>query len=236
MSRPSKLHFYCHFHGWVTTHGWSSGNGGHHGDACQFMKPRPSEFTLPMLAARTPDAVPNHPGSTNVQRAANVPPSYCVPCIPPLGFVCPSLYPTTMPTSPVVTWPPPHSRFASPSPIPTLTEDSPTPLPPTVLVNPFASFNTTSPLPHTTYPLVPTTVSPSPASRFSHPNPFAALESDDSDDDTSPHTPLLCSINPSPILADSGATHVLLRESVLPSLAHLMRPAQLPPIPFTLPN
>jgi hypothetical protein len=25
-----------------------------------------------MLAARNPDAVPNHPGSTNVQRAANV--------------------------------------------------------------------------------------------------------------------------------------------------------------------
>ena len=96
LSRPSKLHFYCHFHGWVTTHGWPSGNGGHHGDACQFMKSRPSEFTPPMLAARTPDAVPNHPGSTNVQRAANVPPSHCVPCIPPLGLVCPSLYPTTM--------------------------------------------------------------------------------------------------------------------------------------------
>jgi hypothetical protein len=53
------------------------------------------------------------------------------------------------------------------------------------------------------------------------------LESDDSDDDevdeysTSPA--LLCSITPSPILADSGATHVLLRESVLPSLSHLMR-------------
>jgi hypothetical protein len=28
-----------------------------------------------MLAARTPDAVPNYPGSTNVQRAANVPPT-----------------------------------------------------------------------------------------------------------------------------------------------------------------
>ncbi len=25
LSRPSKLHFYCHFHGWVTTHGWPSG-------------------------------------------------------------------------------------------------------------------------------------------------------------------------------------------------------------------
>ena len=36
--RPSKLHFYCHHHGWVTTHGWPSGNGGHHGDACMFMK------------------------------------------------------------------------------------------------------------------------------------------------------------------------------------------------------
>ena len=53
LSRPSKLHFYCHFHGWVTTHGWPSGNGGHHGDPCQFMKSRLSEFTAPMLAART---------------------------------------------------------------------------------------------------------------------------------------------------------------------------------------
>jgi hypothetical protein len=51
LSRPSKLHFYCHFHGWVTTHGWPSGNGGHHGDTCLFMKSRPSEFTPPMLAA-----------------------------------------------------------------------------------------------------------------------------------------------------------------------------------------
>jgi hypothetical protein len=65
LSRPSTLHVYCHFHGWVTTHGWPSGNGGHHGDACQFMKSRLSEFTPAMLAARTPDAVPNHPGSTN---------------------------------------------------------------------------------------------------------------------------------------------------------------------------
>jgi hypothetical protein len=38
------------------------------------------------------------------------------------------------------------------------------------------------------------------------------------------------------ILVDSGATHVLLRESVLPSLAHLMRPAKIPPIPFPFPN
>jgi hypothetical protein len=38
MSRPSKLHFYCHYHGWVITHGWTFGHGGHHGDACQFMK------------------------------------------------------------------------------------------------------------------------------------------------------------------------------------------------------
>jgi hypothetical protein len=37
LSRPSKLHFYCHFHGWVTTHGWPSGHGGYHGDPCQFV-------------------------------------------------------------------------------------------------------------------------------------------------------------------------------------------------------
>ena len=36
-----------------------------------------------MLAARTPDAVPNHPGSTNVQRAQNVPSLQCLPCLPP---------------------------------------------------------------------------------------------------------------------------------------------------------
>jgi hypothetical protein len=40
---------------------------------------------------------------------------------------------------------------------------------------------------------------------------------------------------PSPSLTDPS-THVLLRESVLPSLAHLIRPAQLPPMPFTFPN
>jgi hypothetical protein len=50
---PSKLHFYWHHHGWVTTHGWPSGHGGHHGDSCMFMKSRPSEFTPAMLAART---------------------------------------------------------------------------------------------------------------------------------------------------------------------------------------
>ena len=38
------------------------------GDACMFMKTRPSEFTPAMQAARIPDAVPNHPGSANVQR------------------------------------------------------------------------------------------------------------------------------------------------------------------------
>ena len=178
-----------------------------------------------MLAARTPDAVPNHPGSTNVQRAANVPPSHCVPCLPPLGLVWPSPSPTTTQPYPVVTRPPPNSRFATPPLTPTLTEDGPTPLPshhaslsvswsrplvtlsvapsnfslpatnpnprtqhnlrhdppppsnpqptitpsrcasPTVLENPFTSFNTTSPLPHTTYPLIPTIVPPSPASR-----------------------------------------------------------------------
>ncbi len=94
-----------------------------------------------MLAARTPDAVPNHPGSTNVQRAANVPPSHCVPCLPPLGLVWPSPSPTTTQPYPVVT---PNSRFALPPLTPTLTEDSPTPLPPIIFENPFMSFNTTS--------------------------------------------------------------------------------------------
>ena len=74
-------------------------------------------------------------------------------------------------------------------------------------------------------------------SRFASPNPFAALESPYDSDGEDPPTPaLLCAITPSPILADSGATHVLLRESVLPSLSHLVHPATLPPMPFTLPN
>ncbi len=101
LSRPSKLHFYCHFHGWVTTHGWPSGNGGHHGDQCQFMKSRLSEFTAPMLAARTPDAVPNHPGSTNVQRAQNVPPPpvFALPAspVPRVALTVPSDYTTPPP-------------------------------------------------------------------------------------------------------------------------------------------
>ncbi len=51
------------------------------------MKSRPSEFTPAMLAAHTPDAVPNHPGSTNDQHAANVPTfPLCVPCTPPTWF------------------------------------------------------------------------------------------------------------------------------------------------------
>jgi hypothetical protein len=89
LSRPSKQHFYCHFHGWVITHGWPSGYGGHHGDKCQFMKSRPSEFTPAMLAARTPDAVPN-PGSTNVQRAI-------VPTLPSVFHATPPLSPSPYP-------------------------------------------------------------------------------------------------------------------------------------------
>jgi hypothetical protein len=82
----------------VTTHGWPSGHGSHHGDPCQFMKSRPSEFTPTMLAARTPDAVPNHPGSTNVQRA-NVPTfPHCFPCTSPHIPEC--LSPLTLPPSP----------------------------------------------------------------------------------------------------------------------------------------
>jgi hypothetical protein len=82
---PSKLHFYCHFHGWVTTHGWQSGNGGHYGDACQFMKFRPSEFNPAMLAARTPDAVPNHAPRLHQCPA-------CCQCAPP--SLCPVHSPT----------------------------------------------------------------------------------------------------------------------------------------------
>ncbi len=77
LSHPSKLHYYCHHHGWVTIHGWPSGHGGHHGDPCQFMKSRLSEFTPAMIAARTPDAVPNHPGYCNVQRASVLPHPFC---------------------------------------------------------------------------------------------------------------------------------------------------------------
>jgi hypothetical protein len=88
--RPSKLPFYCHHHGWVTTHGWPSGHGGHHGDTCMFMKSRPSEFTPAMLATCTPDAVPNnHPGSANVQRTNVLPLPQCCPCTLPPCLVYP---------------------------------------------------------------------------------------------------------------------------------------------------
>ncbi len=98
--RPSKLHFYCHHHGWVTTHGWPSGHGGHHGDPCMFMKSRPSEFTPAVLAARTPDAVPNHPGSANVQRTNVCPLPQCSPCTLPPCYVYPSPpIPTHHPTT-----------------------------------------------------------------------------------------------------------------------------------------
>ncbi len=49
--RPYKTHFYCHHHGWVTTHGWPSGHEGHHNAPCMFMVSRPSEFTPVMLVA-----------------------------------------------------------------------------------------------------------------------------------------------------------------------------------------
>ena len=113
--RPSKLHFYCHHHGWVTTHGWPSGNGGHHGDACMFMKARPSEFSPAMLAARTPDAVPNHPGSANVQRTNVLPLPHCSPCTLPPTLECPSPTLPFTPTHPsVISAPPFHPlpRFA----------------------------------------------------------------------------------------------------------------------------
>jgi hypothetical protein len=227
LARTSKLHFYCHHHGSVTTHGWPTGQGEH---LYQFMGARRSEFIAPMLATRTPAAVPNHPGNTNVQRANVLSLTHCPPCTPAPPFVPPSLLPSpTLPIHPVLTST--YSPHCHPRLTPLLlttiaTEDSPPSLS-LILVDPFSYLHNTPPLPHTTFPLIPTTVTPT---RFAHINPFAALESHDSDDDqTSP--PLLCSITPSPIiLADSGAIHVLLRESVFPFLSHLMHPATLPPI------
>ncbi len=105
--RPSKLHFYCHHHGWVTTHGWPSRHGGHHGAQCMFMKSRPSEFTPAMQAARTPDAIPNHPGSANVQRTNVLPLHQCSPCTLPPSPECPSPSPILTPTRPPVTSAPP---------------------------------------------------------------------------------------------------------------------------------
>ena len=169
--RPSKLHFYCHHHGWVTTHGWPSGTGGHHGDECMLMKTRPSEFSPAMQAARTPDAVPNHPGSANVQRT-NVPPLHlCSPCTLPPSLECPSPFPTIHPNHPLVISAPPTypiPRFAPSPPTTTRTEDSPPPSP--VLRDAFTQLRTTSPLPQTIFPLMKT------HSRFASPNPFAALE------------------------------------------------------------
>ncbi len=97
--RPSKLHFYCHYHGWVTTHGWPSGHGGHHcGAPCMFMVSRPSEFSPAMLTARTPDSVPNHPGSASVQRPSVSPPPVS-PLYPPftsrVSLTTPTRHPPT---------------------------------------------------------------------------------------------------------------------------------------------
>ncbi len=114
--RPSKMHFYCHHHGWVTTHGWPSGHGGHHGTPCMFMAARPSEFT-PALLARTPDAVPNHPDSSNVQRTNVCPLHQCSPCTLPPRHVHPSPpLPTTLPRPSVTSVAHTHlpTRFATP--------------------------------------------------------------------------------------------------------------------------
>jgi hypothetical protein len=84
---PCHVKDLCHGLG---LNGWPSGSGGYHGDSCQFMKSRPSEFTPAMLAARTPDAVTNHPGFTNVQRANVSTSSHCLPCTSPPISECPS--------------------------------------------------------------------------------------------------------------------------------------------------
>ena len=39
-----------------------------------------------------------------------------------------------------------------------------------------------------------------------------------------------------PLISDSGASHLLLRRSILPHLHHLFVPATLPPLCFSLPN
>jgi hypothetical protein len=130
LSRPSKLHFYCHFHGWVTTHGWPSGN---YGNKCQFMTSRPSEFTPTMLAACTPDAVRNHPGSTNVQRLNAPTPPQCLPYNSTPLVVWPSpLIPFPQPITSVTRPPPTHltPRFATSSLTPPMKEDGPSPPPP----------------------------------------------------------------------------------------------------------
>jgi hypothetical protein len=189
-----------------------------------FMKSRPSEFNSAMLAAHTPDAVPNHPGSADVQRTNVLLLPQCSPCTLPPRHVYPSSpLPTTLPRPSVTSIPHTHlpTRFVTPHVYSPGTEDSPSPPPPPVLLDAFNLLHTTPPLPHTTFPLSPT------HSRFASPNPFVfvALESPYDSDDEDPSPPaLLCPITPSSIVADSGATHVLLNESILPSLAHLMHP------------
>ncbi len=194
---PSKLHFYCHYHGWVATHGWPSRYGGHHGDLCMFMKSRPSEFTPAMLAARTPDVVPNHPGSANVQRTNVCPLPQCSPCTLPPSLSRVSLttshhHPITSISNQCSPHSPTHPVCYSPCLLPW---DRRQPLPPSppVLLDAFSLLYTTSPLPHTTFPLSPT------SSHFASPNPFAALESPYDSDGEDPSPPaLLCAITPSP--------------------------------------
>ena len=122
-----------------------------------FMKSRPSEFTPAMLAARTPDAVPNHPGSANVQRTNVCPLPQCSPCtLPPCYVYSSPPLTTTLPRPSVTSVPHTHppTQFATPHASSPGTEDSPYPPPqPSVLLDAFSLLYTTSPLPHTTFPL-----------------------------------------------------------------------------------
>jgi hypothetical protein len=143
--RPSKLHFYCHYHGWVTTHGWPSGHGGH------VYPPQPLPTILPRPLVANQCSPHSHP-------------VWYSPCFPPwdrrqplhhhlLCFLMRS--------------PPHHPPF-------------PTPL----------------------FPLALRTLASLP--------PTSSLLSNHRTIQTAKIPPaLLCTITPSPILADSGATHYL---------------------------
>jgi hypothetical protein len=86
-------------------------------------------------------------------------PPQCSPCTLPPRHVCPSQpFPTTLPRPSVISVPHTHlpTRFATPHASFTGTEDSPSPPPSPVLLDAFSLLHTTSPLPHTTFPLSPT--------------------------------------------------------------------------------
>jgi hypothetical protein len=183
-----------------------------------------------MLAARTPDVVPNH--QCPAYQCASPPSVF--PLYPSPRHVYPSQpVPITLPRPSVTSVPHTHlpTRFATPHASPPGTEDRPSPSPSPELLDAFSLLHTTSPLPHTTFPRRPT------YSRYASPNAFAALESPyDSDDKDPPlrHSFVLLPPPPS-LLTLAPPTFCYLNPFYRPSLTSCTRLSFHPcPLPSTM--